>query len=187
MPCSFHLCSHHHNKLHCIWLSIKHNIQHWSNFHYAQSTVPYDVDFFNVSGSYYTEYVLGSTAMIPKNNFPPSSSALFPHDCFERHNTVMHSQCSHWLRDAVEHLAMCCGVSVYLSASQVFLLWAGIPMFEFSQGWTVRMSFPDSAKHRWLPSPYTPHCPQSLISVICCSVRKLLCQFCDIMVLIRAL
>ncbi len=60
----------------------------------------------------------------------------------------MHSQGSHWLQDAIEHLAMCSDISAYLSASQVFLLWAGIPMFEFSQGWTVRMSFPDSAKHR---------------------------------------
>ncbi len=33
-----------HTQLHCIWLSIKHNIQNWSNFHYAWSTVPYDVD-----------------------------------------------------------------------------------------------------------------------------------------------
>lgn len=44
MPCSSHLCSHRHTQLPCIWLSIKHNIQNWSNFHYARSTAPYDVD-----------------------------------------------------------------------------------------------------------------------------------------------
>lgn len=82
---------------------------------------------------------------------------------------------------------MCSDVSAYLSASQVFLYWAGIPMFEFSQDWTVRMLFPDSTKHRWLPSPYTPRCPSPSFGVICCAVRKLFSQFCDIMVLTRAL
>ncbi len=31
----------------------------------------------NISGSYYTEYVLGSTAMISKNNFPPPPVPYF--------------------------------------------------------------------------------------------------------------
>jgi len=31
----------------------------------------------NISGSYYTEYVLGSTSMISKNNFPPPPVPYF--------------------------------------------------------------------------------------------------------------
>lgn len=108
-----------------------------------------------------------------KELLSPSSSVLFPLDCIERHITVQNCQAS-IMRCAVMFLCICPRLKCFCSGQEFLCL-----------------NSPRAGLYaccsRWLPSPYAHHypSPSSESWVIGCAVRKL-CQFCEIIALIRA-